>query len=136
MLIKYNIIERGILMTLFEKRKVKVNFDHDGVTIPEGTEVEILSIPAKDKYTASRERVMVRVLAEDLQKRLGSELILICKSLLLLNEDEKKKLVETLLHNLMMEVEEMQGLNEIGHKAYIRIIGGLEVLQEQLEGLM
>ena len=96
-------------MELFEIRRVNETFTCNDVVIPQGTEVEILSIPVNDRFTKSGESILVRVLDKNLQERLGREVIIICKSLLPLSDLERQTIIYKTIFRIKEQIEKMEG---------------------------
>lgn len=117
-------------MELFEIRKTNETFNCGDIVIPQGTEVEILSIPVNDRFTMSGESVLVRVLDKNLQERLGREVIIICKSLLPLNDLERKTTIYKTIYRIKEQIENMEG-----QECFITIKNNLDFLLNQVKEL-
>lgn len=117
-------------MELFEIRRVNETFTCDDVVIPRGTEVEILSIPVNDRFTMSGESVLVRVLDENLQERLGREVIIICKSLLSLSDKERRATIYKTLFRIKEKLEKMDS-----QEYFENIKGDLDFVIRQVKEL-
>ena len=117
-------------MELFEIRKINETFTYNNVVIPQGTEVEILSIPVNDRFTMSGESVLVRVLDKNLQERLGREVIIICKSLLPLSDLERKTIIYKTIFRIKEQIEKMES-----QEYFENIKGNLDFLIKQVKEL-
>ena len=123
-------------MELFEIRRVNETFTCNDVVIPQGTEVEILSIPVNDRFTKSGESILVRVLDKNLQERLGREVIIICKSLLPLSDLERQTIIYKTIFRIKEQIEKIEKIEKIESQEYFENIkDNLDFLIKQVKEL-